>query len=1075
MSRPRKTRQDNNTGVSASPNSAPQPQQHPPVLPSAGSRPLFGRPSAPLGLIQPMSPAENGGRRRSYTQNGVHHHHQPNSNIPLPSAWNITDPSLRHLNKLGVTLNGVHDTTVVADRPIPTVLLQEAAGKAVASSQLSPGRLNSHLHPGNARSSSDVYYFEIQILPGLLSSSSNSLEVQIGLVCADESSTEGIVPGDDPNSIGWGSDGLKINGRLYDAMNTPFKPGDVIGCGIEILGMQRVFFTRNGTILVPPSPNTSFLGGNDRPCLPALGFRNGNSSTVRANFGLDTLIPFRWMGSDRLSIVVQQAAPITLTSSISAALPVTSSLTSIYGKLRSESERSKPAKRSSAPYYGTAELDTLDDPILSDPMSVTNPNLTRSVTRPDSASLVAPQFRNPNPPPRARSSPITPPGGPPATSSSASPAYFGTKNTRKSLEDDDPADNNATTSAHFNLPGPNAGSMTGNRSSLYGQQSAGSSAGVPPGNGQWGHTSESLPERKPQLKLASGPHQSPLSAQSSGRTNTQSERIKITEAKSPSFDARAYQSTSPRDDDGDRKQPPRPKSPSHRNLPNPYETTPDSPERPASSANHVAAVAASGDVTAIAKENYRTLLLAAGDKKVEYSYIQELLSICIADQETLKRKLSSALEDGNLVDNLEELFSVNDGICSAIEAGEKLLKTATKKTTKKKPLEGPTIELLVDNEDVFSLICMLRAQNEKRLAAALALMKFARESEPLRDEIRSSGGMHSFLTLFRTNGMARELQVVASLAVAYILPSFVVSSQTSSALGLKIIECLRFLVASRPVTPQGVSISREEMCKAAAIGVNILWINAVLPLLKSELSKIDARKTAPVLTRVRTAGYERSTRGRLGGGVFDQGQDSVEVKELTELAVTLITHIARVAHTEKLNIDMGYNIVEQVCEVDVARPIAVREGLLSILVDWIRSKDIERVRPAASALRYLISIEDKYMAGWIHSQVVNEGAVNEIVKLLNESVGYDVRVAVAQMLAALCVAPHTRAAVVEARCVSYLIALLYEHNSPASEQMVQYAGSALLQLAAGAMSRTSANSLVLADSATPDDQDSVIT
>jgi hypothetical protein len=484
---------------------------------------------------------------------------------------------------------------------------------------------------------------------------------------------------------------------------------------------------------------------------------------------------------------------------------------------------------------------------------------------------------------------------------------------------------------------------------------------------------------------------------------------------------------------------------------------------------------ASGDVTVIAKENYKTLLLAAGDKKVEYSYIQELLSICIADQETLKRKLSSALEDGDLVDNLEELFSVNDGICSAIEAGEKVLKTATKETTKKKFLEGPTIELLVDNEDVFSLICMLRAQNEKRLAAALALMKFARESEPLRDEIRSSGGMHSFLTLFRTNGMARELQVVTSLAVAYVLPSFVISSQTTSALGLKIIECLRFLVASRPVTPQGVSISREEMCKAAAIGVNILWINAVLPLLKSELSKIDATKTKPVLTRVRTSGYGRSTRGRLGGGVFDQGQDSVEIKELTELAVTLITHIAKLTDNENLNIDMGYDIVEQVCEVDVARPIAVREGLLRILVDWIRSKDIERVRPAASALRYLISIEDKYMAGWIHSQVVNEGAVNEIVKLLNESVGHDVRVAVAQMLSALCVAPHTRAAVVEARCVSYLVALLYEHNSPASEQMVQYAGSALLQLAAGAMCRASANSLFLADSAAPDDQDSVIT
>ena len=114
------------------------------------------------------------------------------------------------------------------------------------------------------------------------------------------------------------------------------------------------------------------------------------------------------------------------------------------------------------------------------------------------------------------------------------------------------------------------------------------------------------------------------------------------------------------------------------------------------------------------------------------------------------------------------------------------------------------------------------------------------------------------------------------------------------------------------------------------------------------------------------------------------------------------------------------------------------------------------------------------MAGWIHSQVVNEGAIMEIVKLLNESVGHDVRVAVSQMLSALCIAPHTRAAVVEARCVSYLVALLYEHSTPASEEMVHYAGSALLQLAAGAMTRAGSLASSLADSATPDKQETVV-
>jgi hypothetical protein len=187
------------------------------------------------------------------------------------------------------------------------------------------------------------------------------------------------------------------------------------------------------------------------------------------------------------------------------------------------------------------------------------------------------------------------------------------------------------------------------------------------------------------------------------------------------------------------------------------------------------------------------------------------------------------------------------------------------------------------------------------------------------------------------------------------------------------------------------------------------------------------------------------------GGVFDQCHESIEIQELTELAVTLIAHLATLSESGEVRIDTVYNIVEQVCEVDEARPIAVREGLLKIFVQWIRSGEIDKVRPAASALRYLIAIQDKYMAGWIHSQVVNEGAVFEIVKLLNESVGQDVRLAVAEMLSYLCVAPHTRAAVVRSRGVNYLVALLYEHSAPDSEDIILFACTALLQLAAGDM------------------------
>jgi hypothetical protein len=465
----------------------------------------------------------------------------------------------------------------------------------------------------------------------------------------------------------------------------------------------------------------------------------------------------------------------------------------------------------------------------------------------------------------------------------------------------------------------------------------------------------------------------------------------------------------------------------------------------------MAAPMGGGSEIALAKKHVEALERSVHEIDVEA--IREMVNLCQVDQEKLQLLLSNALEESAAIDNLEEHFAVNDRLCSAIENGKTALERSKPQLERRRSTEdGPTIELLVDNEDVFSLICMLRASNEKKVLAAFALMKFARENEMLRNEIRSSGGMHSFLSLFRSKGSNDVLRIVASMAVAYILPSFVVSSQTSASIGLKIMECLRCLTGSNPIGSKwnGDGISRTEMLEAASMGVNVLWANAVHPLLLSEAMKGQTKATEPSLRPTMSLRVGRSQ------GRTDQSHETHEIWELAESAIILIAHLSKISNLSPRHpLDVGYNIVEQVCEIEWARPIAVREGLLATLVEWTRSKDVDKVRPAISALRYLVSVNDQYMAGWIHSQVVNEGCVGEIVKRLNESVGHDTRVAVAQMLSALCVAPHTRAAVVEARCVGYLVALLYEHGTSESEGMVQFAASALLQLADGAMVRAS--------------------
>lgn len=164
--------------------------------------------------------------------------------------------------------------------------------------------------------------------------------------------------------------------------------------------------------------------------------------------------------------------------------------------------------------------------------------------------------------------------------------------------------------------------------------------------------------------------------------------------------------------------------------------------------------------------------------------------------------------------------------------------------------------------------------------------------------------------------------------------------------------------------------------------------------------------------------------------------------------------------------------------MEIARPIAVREGILQILVRWIRSKDIERIQPATSAPRYVTSIHDKYMAGWIHSEMVNKGAVQCLADLTRDiSVTRDVRLSIAQILSSLCAAPHTRAAVVEANCLNFLIGILHDHSDPSSEEVALYAGEAILQLAAGAITRASAFSgddLEVLGDVSPDKRDSLV-
>ena len=472
------------------------------------------------------------------------------------------------------------------------------------------------------------------------------------------------------------------------------------------------------------------------------------------------------------------------------------------------------------------------------------------------------------------------PGSVHSVASSKGSSIYGTKNTKGSLEDDDPYDSAANVIDHLTM---SSSSVSANSFPLNsGRRMMSATGGMPRSmgigddgilNGD-GHNANS----SRRMSNISRGQQNHASSGSSFRRQPQSlSHLPPSASAASSFAQTRLESDL-------RKAPP--KNDDDYNYDNEQSeqkvSAIDSNGREATeddlilTRNHSVAMSSASnnqdDFIALAKEQTKELLLSASsvisskdEEDINADYIENLMEYCKKYQAMLEEKLSDFFQensDATETDHVVELLTLSDEIASAIDAGNEALKCEEERTKKKMAAEGPTIELLKANRDVFSLICMLRAASEKRMLAALALMKFAKEDQVLRNEIISSGGIHSFLTLAE-RGITRELKVVASLAVAYILPSYVASSQTTSAIGLKLVECLHFLATSNPVSPNGVVITVEEMCKAASVGVNFLWINSIQPLIAMKKVKDECSSSPPSLRPGKSVRYGR-LRSRTG-------------------------------------------------------------------------------------------------------------------------------------------------------------------------------------------------------------------
>ena len=327
------------------------------------------------------------------------------------------------------------------------------------------------------------------------------------------------------------------------------------------------------------------------------------------------------------------------------------------------------------------------------------------------------------------------------------------------------------------------------------------------------------------------------------------------------------------------------------------------------------------------------------------------------------------------------------------------------------PRSSPEVEELVEAKDFFSLLCLLRGHHNQRLASAYALLKFAKneaiegddKSTDIRKEIQTSGGMHSLLTLFRSSSDGHEIKMVAALAVAYLLPCYTdPDGLLNRNLGLRVITCLRYIVhSSDEVYIEG--LNPPTMRQSAALALTHIWLS-LEPLLGekggSEEQDHEESKSVGALSVV-SERMPRAERHRFRGPLaksfalknvgdrlhsLDPRRDLTDVQKLLEQSVSLIVTLAEkiIPSSSGTGTDdslgasaSNFGIilaVESVCSVEPARSVAVREGLLGVLVQWLNTGHNDLVFPAAKSMRFLTTLDDSYMAGWIHSQIINENA-----------------------------------------------------------------------------------------------------
>ena len=429
-----------------------------------------------------------------------------------------------------------------------------------------------------------------------------------------------------------------------------------------------------------------------------------------------------------------------------------------------------------------------------------------------------------------------------------------------------------------------------------------------------------------------------------------------------------------------------------------------------------------------AKEVAAELSRATSEPRTDPSSVSQLIAICQSSLGQLNDKITSF--NGT---DFGELLSVHSLVTEAINDGKNWTRNRENYRRREEQLNfinergddnrsvvsinSARFSLQSDTlRDIYGLLCHLRGRMEQtRINAAQALLRLTRhgQTDEQRHLIIQSGGMQSFLTLFQSSSESPVLMTVSALNVANLIPSYTKPFLHKDM--MVVIDCLLYLVqpAGLDVGTDVDDVTPAEVFKACVDAMTYMWMNCFEPNLSSSDSAMEqiGAYDGDCFTRQRFRITRRSF----------QDNDDVEYCHLVNAFISLAVTSAGLECNHMVGLDhsdvYGFaNILQSICAIQRCQALAMNEGVMSILLKWLRSKDSKRQLIAANTLRDLIVSRHSYTAGWAHAELLNDGkAIAEILERLLQATDLELKRCIAEIVSCLSSVPHTRAAIVEAQ------------------------------------------------------------